>query len=41
MIENMTNSVVTVRESHKIGMLIPCTSNGRDWKNFKETFKKS
>lgn len=38
MIENMTNSVVTVRESHKIGILIPCTSNGRDWKNFKETY---
>tara|TARA_B100000401_G_C52768362_1_gene701910 strand:+ start:353 stop:1129 length:777 start_codon:yes stop_codon:yes gene_type:complete len=38
MIDNMLNSVTKVRLVKKIGILIPCTSNGRDWTTFKETY---
>ena len=39
MIDNMLNSVVKTPIVKKIGILIPCTSNGRDWTTFKETYK--
>ena len=38
MIDNMLNSVTKVRLVKKIGILVPCTSNGRDWTTFKETY---
>ena len=38
MIDNMLNSVVKTPIVKKIGILIPCTSNGRDWTTFKETY---
>ena len=38
MINNMLNSVVKTPIVKKIGILIPCTSNGRDWTTFKETY---
>ena len=34
--ENNTSNVDNT--THKIGILIPCTSNGREWKNFKDTY---
>ena len=38
MIDNMLNSVAKTHIVKKIGILIPCTSNGRDWTTFKETY---
>ena len=34
--ENSTSNVDNT--AYKIGILIPCTSNGREWKNFKDTY---
>ena len=38
MIDNMFNSVIKTTIVKKIGILIPCTSNDRNWNTFKETY---